>query len=135
MFMPSRQDADAMFPGRPPLDALKALRDLAPDLPVVLIKCGSAGAIAHQRGSSDYVVVPSAAEKMVDETGAGDAFCGGSLVGFSRKADVIDALLRAAVAASFAVEGLGPAALVEAREEIAQRRLNGLCERIELHAL
>ena len=34
MFMPSRQDADAMFPGRAPLDALRALRDLAPDLPV-----------------------------------------------------------------------------------------------------
>ena len=114
MFMPSRQDAAAMFPGRAPLDALKALRELSPETPVIVIKCGAAGAIAHQQGAADYLAVPSAAERAVDETGAGDAFCGGAIVGFSRKRDLADALMRAAVSASFAVEAVGPAALVDA---------------------
>src|SRR4029079_8359518 len=42
-FMPSRQDAAAMFPGRAPLEALKALRELSPETPVIVIKCGAAG--------------------------------------------------------------------------------------------
>ena len=66
------------------------------------------------RGAPDYSRVPSAAEWAVDETGAGDAFCGGALVGFSRKLALGEALTRAAVSASFAVEAVGPAALVTA---------------------
>jgi sugar/nucleoside kinase (ribokinase family) len=135
MFMPSRQDAAAMFPGRAPLEALKALRELSPETPVIVIKCGAAGAIAHQQGAADYLEVPSAAERAVDETGAGDAFCGGAIVGFSRKRDLADALMRAAVSASFAVEAVGPAGLVDAPPEVAERRLNRLCERIELRPL
>ena len=135
MFMPSRQDADAMFPGRAPLDALRALRDLAPDLPVIVIKCGADGAIAHRRGAPDYVALPAIAEAMVDETGAGDAFCGGGLVGFSRKADLVEALVRGSVSASFAVEAVGPDALLRASPEVAARRLHCLMDRVELHPL
>ena len=135
MFMPSRQDAAAMFPGRTPLDALKALRELSPETPVIVIKCGAAGAIAHQRGAADYIAVPSAAERAVDETGAGDAFCGGAIFGFARKRDLADALMRAAVSASFAVEAVGPAALVDAPAEVAERRLARLCDRVEARPL
>jgi sugar/nucleoside kinase (ribokinase family) len=135
VFMPSRQDAHAIFPGRSPLDALKAIRDLVPELPVVVVKCGAAGAVAHRRGAADYVSVPTVAEKIVDETGAGDAFCGGAMAGFARKQEVIDALARAAVSASFAVEAVGAAGLVDAAPEVAERRLERLCDRIEVHAL
>ena len=107
LFMPSRQDAAEIFPGLTPLDAMKALRELSPDTPVIVVKCGAAGAIAHQRYASDYLASPSAVERTVDETGAGDAFCGGALVGFSRKLALWEALARAAVSASFAVEGVG----------------------------
>jgi sugar/nucleoside kinase (ribokinase family) len=53
LFMPSRQDIAAIFPGKTPLDALKALREMAPDTPVIVIKCGAAGAIAHERERAD----------------------------------------------------------------------------------
>ena len=135
IFMPSRQDAAAIFPGRTPRDALKALRDLAPDTPVIVVKCGKAGAIAHQRQDRDYFEIPSAAARAIDETGAGDAFCGGVLVGFSRKNDLADALTRAAVSASFAVEALGPTALVSCDQESAEERRNAISSRIEARAL
>jgi sugar/nucleoside kinase (ribokinase family) len=135
MFMPSRQDVSAIFPGRTPLDALRALRELSPDTPVIVIKCGAAGAIAHQRDAADYLSTPSAAERAVDETGAGDAFCGGALVGFSRKLALSEALTRAAVSASFAVDAVGPAALVAAPAEVASQRLDRISRRIEARPL
>ncbi|HLW93328.1 MAG TPA: carbohydrate kinase family protein [Roseiarcus sp.] len=130
LFMPSRQDVAAIFPERPPLDALRALRELSPETPVIIIKCGAAGAIAHQRNAADYLEAPSAAERAVDETGAGDAFCGGALVGYSQSHTLAEALTRGAVSASFAVEAVGPAALVSAPLEIAQQRLDRMSERI-----
>jgi sugar/nucleoside kinase (ribokinase family) len=135
LFLPSRQDAEAIFPGRPPLDALKALRDLAPEVPVVMIKCGSAGAIAHERDAREYIAVPAVAQEMIDETGAGDSFCGACLVGFARNRDVAGAVACATVSASFAVEGVGPSALVGAPAEIAEQRLSRLRSSIELRTL
>jgi sugar/nucleoside kinase (ribokinase family) len=133
LFMPSRQDVAEIFPGRTPLDALKALRALSPDTPVIAIKCGAAGAISHQRNESEYLSSPSMAERAVDETGAGDAFCGGAVLGFSRRRVLSEALACGAVSASFAVEGVGPAALVAAEPEVVERRLRRATDRIEAY--
>jgi sugar/nucleoside kinase (ribokinase family) len=135
VLLPSRQDVDAMFPGRTPLDGLKMLRSLAPELPLIVVKCGEDGAIAHRAGATDYIRVPSAADACIEPTGAGDSFCGGALCGLARSGDPVDALLRGSVSASFAVAALGPAALVDAPREVAERRLNSLCGRVEVHAL
>jgi sugar/nucleoside kinase (ribokinase family) len=133
MFMPSRQDVSAMFPGRPPLDALRALRDLAPDMPLIVVKCGSEGAIAHRAGASDYISIPTVTSQSVDDTGAGDAFCGGALVGYARSGDGVDAILRGSVSASFSIAAIGPAGLVDAPAEIAEQRLVALGRRVETH--
>ena len=135
LFMPSRQDVAQIFPGKTPLDALKALRETAPDCPVIIIKCGAAGAIAHEKGSSDYLESPAVVASAVDETGAGDAFCGGALVGFSRSFALREALARAAVSASFAVEGVGSSGLVRASPEEAEGRFRRTAVRIEARPL
>lgn len=135
LFMPSRQDIAEIFPGRTPLDAMKALRAMAPDTPVIVIKCGAAGAIAHERNEPDYLELPTAAELAVDETGAGDAFCGGALVGFSHHLALREALARAAVSASFAVETVGSSGLVTASREEAEGRFQRIAERIEARPL
>jgi sugar/nucleoside kinase (ribokinase family) len=135
LFMPSRQDIAEIFPGRTPLDAMKALREMAPDTPVIVIKCGAAGAIAHERNAPDYLESPTAAESAVDETGAGDAFCGGALVGFSHHLALREALARAAVSASFAVEAVGSSGLAAASREEAEGRFQRIAERIEARPL
>jgi sugar/nucleoside kinase (ribokinase family) len=134
LFMPSRQDVAEIFPGRTPLDALKALRELSPDTPIIAVKCGAQGAIAHQRDETEYLDSPSAAGRAIDETGAGDAFCGGALVGFARRRVLSEALAHGAVSASFAVEAVGPAALVVAEPDAAERRLRQVTARIEAHS-
>jgi sugar/nucleoside kinase (ribokinase family) len=135
LFMPSRQDVAQIFPGKAPLDALKAMREMAPDTPVIVIKCGSAGAIAHERDSLDYLKSPTAVASAVDETGAGDAFCGGALVGFSRNLTLREALARAAVSASFAIEGVGSSGLTAASPEEAEGRFRKAADRIEAQLL
>jgi sugar/nucleoside kinase (ribokinase family) len=135
LFMPSRQDVAQIFPGKAPLDALKALREIAPGCPVIVVKCGAAGAIAHERDSLDYLTSPTAVASAVDETGAGDAFCGGALVGFSRNLTLREALARAVVSASFAIEGVGSSGLVAASPAEAEGRLRKAADRIEARRL
>lgn len=134
MFLPSRQDVEALLPGVPMLDALRHLRDAAPDLPVIAIKLGAEGVIMHPAGSSDYFAVPAIAKDIVDATGAGDAFAGGALLGYSRTGQPIDALLFGSASASFAVAAMGPGALVEASREEAESRRAALAQRISVHA-
>jgi sugar/nucleoside kinase (ribokinase family) len=135
LFLPSKQDAEAMVPGKSPPDALRALRDMAPDLPVIAIKCGDQGLIMHAAGQPDYLQIPTVAKTVVDATGAGDAFSGGTLVGFARTGSPLDAVLWGSVSASFAVAGLGPTALVGATKPEAQRRLDHLRTQVDAHRL
>lgn len=135
LFLPSKQDAEALFPDKCSVDALRALREMGPDVPVIAIKQGGNGVIAHAAGASDYLVVPAVAEIVVDTTGAGDAFCGGALAGFANTGTALGAVLWGSVAGSFAVASSGPGALVDATLEEAQRRLDRLTGRVEAHTL
>ncbi|MDR3495582.1 MAG: PfkB family carbohydrate kinase [Ancalomicrobiaceae bacterium] len=135
LFLPSRQDVEALFPGRSPLDALRRLRAAAPELPAIAIKCGAKGVIIHAADDADYFELPAIAGHVVDATGAGDAFSGGALVGYAATRSVIEAALWGSVSASFAVEATGPAQLIAATKECAQSRLAQLRARISTHPL
>lgn len=132
LFLPSYQDALALFPGVGPLEALRRLRALASDAALIAMKCGAEGVMAHVSGAGEWVHIPALPVELVDVTGAGDAFCGGVLAGFAEEDDPIGALLCGAVAASFCVEGLGFAGLAAATQEQASARLATLRQRIEL---
>lgn len=135
LFLPSKQDAEALFPRLAPLDALRALRQMAPEVPVIAIKQGANGVIAHAAGERDYLTVPSAAEIVVDTTGAGDAFSGGTLAGFAATGTALGAMLWGSVAGSYAVASSGPGALVGASLEEARGRLDRLAGRVEVRPL
>jgi sugar/nucleoside kinase (ribokinase family) len=135
LFLPSKQDMNALLPGMTPHDALRALRELAPDLPVIALKCGEHGVLMHAAGSQDYLEIPATAEIVADATGAGDAFCGGALVGYARTKSPIEAILWGSVSATFAVAAMGPAGLVAADFDEAQRRVERLRAKVDAHAL
>jgi sugar/nucleoside kinase (ribokinase family) len=81
-------------------------------------------------------------EKIVDTTGAGNAFLGGFVVGHSETGDIVEAAQYGSVAASFLVEQVGPPTLrkecsVEAGEmwnsDNPQNRLGVCKQRLQSH--
>lgn len=134
LFLPSRQDVHALFPEASPVEALKRLRDLAPDVAVIAVKCGSEGIVAHAAGAREWFQIPSIPVDVIDATGAGDSFCGGSTVGFTETRDALEGLLRGAVSASFCIGGVGLSGLQAAGKDEAELRLKRLRDRVTFHA-
>ena len=116
-FLPSRENVLAIFPYLSPFEGLRKLRALARDVPLIAMKCGADGVIAHVADATEWVRIPAVAVEVVDVTGAGDEFWGGALAGFAERNDPIEALLYDAVSASFCIEGLGIAGLAAATKE------------------
>jgi sugar/nucleoside kinase (ribokinase family) len=135
LFFPSRQDTEVLYPGAPPLDALRALRARLPHVRVLGVKCGADGAFVHAAGAPDAIAVPSAAASAVDATGAGDAFCGGFLAAYASSGDVAEGALAGTVAASYALAAVGPAALASAPRAQAEARVRALRPRLQRVAL
>lgn len=135
LFLPSRQDAEALLPGQTPPQALRSLRQIGPQTPVIAIKLGADGVILHERGATRYLHIPTIAEAAVDITGAGDAFSGGALYGFCSAGTAQDAGIRGSVSASYAVSTNGPGGLVAATGEVAEERAERLRARVVAHPL
>lgn len=68
---------------------------------------GKAGALIYERESGRFWHVPAAVAQVVDVIGAGNAFCGGLLVGWLETADIRQAAAQASVSAAFAIEQIG----------------------------
>jgi len=101
-----------------------ALRSLAGGrLRFVLFKRGARGGILYDARADRFLEWAPRAARVVDPTGAGDAFAAGFLAGWLRGEAVERALLRGVVTASFAIEEWGAAALMEAGPGEAAARL------------
>jgi len=126
-FLPSTSDLDVISPEA---DAALVAADLAArgGRPVVL-KRGPDGSLVVTADGRAWRV-PAHPGAPVDPTGAGDAFCGGFLVGLGETGDLLEAAARGAVSASFAVETADPLAALSLDPELALERLALLRPRI-----
>jgi sugar/nucleoside kinase (ribokinase family) len=101
---------------------------LASGLKCLIVKRGEHGSSIHTK-SFAFTAPAYPTDRVVDPTGAGDAFAGG-LLGFLAKSGLDDgrlekALLHGAVMGSLAVESFGPDRLVSSTDaEISQRYLD-----------
>ena len=73
---------------------------------LVALRLGSRGSLAGDQ-SGDLYQVPAAEAKVVDVTGAGNAFCGGLLCGLVACKPLTECLSMASVSASFEIEQYG----------------------------
>lgn len=92
-------------------------------LGLVLFKRGGRGGVACDLRAQRVLEWPGQAVRVVDPTGAGDAFAAGVLAGLMRGDPLPRALGRGAVAASFAVEEWGCQGLLQATPAQAEARL------------
>ncbi len=88
----------------------------------VIIREGANGStFADSQGN--YFRVPAViVDKIVDQTGAGNAYCGGLVVGIVISDNIQDALCRAAVSASFPLEQFGALFALEGIKQRAEER-------------
>jgi ribokinase len=122
---------DAFFPSRDELrlegvddNPRAAVRRLAGGrLRFVAYKQSRDGGLLYDAHHDRFVEWPPVPRLTGDPTGAGDAFAGGLLAGFLAGVSLEDALDRAVVATTFAIEDLGPRGLMRATREEADRRM------------
>ena len=86
-------------------DVPSALEALAQLVPTVVLKLGGAGSLA--RRGSEYATTAAVAARVVDTTGAGDAFAAGFLPAWATGVDLATCLGRAAESAARAVARVG----------------------------
>lgn len=125
-FLPSEEELRFLFQGRSTdlWEMMDALAAYGCDL--IVVKRGEGGqalldAAAHKRWE-----IPAYPSRMVDPSGAGDAFCGGFLAGYRNTYDPLEAALIGNITASLVVEGSGPFYALDALPGLAQARLEAI---------
>lgn len=115
-FLPSEAEARLLFgPAMPRSEMARRLADAG--APVVVLKLGAEGSLVYQRADDSFTAIPAAPARVVDVTGAGDAFCGAFAVGLAETGDPVVAARWGAVAASFVIEGFGALYALESVSE------------------
>lgn len=121
VFLPSAVEARQLVGHA---DYQRGAREIAEIGPTtVAIKLGAEGAIVYDRSRNLEARVLPYPSAVVDDTGAGDAFCGGFMAGLVSGLSVTEAGLWGTVAASFAVEAVGWLPLLAITRAQATRRL------------
>ena len=122
IFSPNYIEATALFEETPSSDyerenlekyAFEIARHVAADTGnhgAVVIRAGAHGSLTSL-GPADYAWLPAFYEdtspKVLDPTGAGNAFLGGFIAGWLASRDIHEASMYGNVAASFAIEQIG----------------------------
>lgn len=128
-FLPSRQEIRQIWGDLAPSDLHRTLVERS-GIQVLVIKSGADGAYVFHR--SGVIHVPAYSEDPVDPTGAGDAFCGGYLVGLLETEDPVEAAIRGAVSSSFIVETRNAAEAMRSIDlQAAARRADKLRKQVQ----
>ena len=113
IFMPSTSEAGKLAGHSDWLAAARQFAAMGPSL--VVIKTGEEGALVYERKADSWFQQPATPVKVVDTTGAGDAFCGGFMAAYLQDpADLRRAARLASISASYAVASFGMSALLSA---------------------
>lgn len=107
-----------------------ARRLLTSGLAGIGVKMGARGLLLLLQDEENWIQIPTVPTNAVDPTGAGDAFCGGFLVGMAQTGDAAQAALYGAVSASFIIEDFGVLHALRVDSGQAHSRLRQLQERV-----
>ncbi|MCB0168424.1 MAG: carbohydrate kinase family protein [Anaerolineae bacterium] len=105
IFSPNQIEAESLVGPGTPDQLIRRLVEAGAS--IVALRQGPTGALVHHAQSGETCHIPAIETNVVDVTGAGNAFCGGFLVGWVQTGNLRTAGLYGAVAASFLVEQVG----------------------------
>ena len=129
--LPSQEEFDIHAAAQPdcsPDQVAHALLARGPR--AIVVKRGARGAELLENDGSGWQHIPIFPATAVDPTGAGDAFCGGFLVGIARTGDPFQAALYGAVSASFLIQDFGVLHSLNVSAAEAEKRLHALRQRL-----
>jgi ribokinase len=121
VFSPNLVQARRLTGREEPRQVLTALLDAG--VRVAVLRMGEAGSLVARQGAAPVAVPAVPITRVVDVTGAGNAYCGGFLVGLAETGDLEQAGRYGAVSASFALEQFGAMFALEALRTRAEQRL------------
>jgi sugar/nucleoside kinase (ribokinase family) len=101
---PNLEEARTLTGKNEPLDLVQCLAESAP---LVALRMGAQGSLVTQKGGAVYQVSTVQVPEIVDVTGAGNAYCGGFIVGWATTGDLAESARYAAVSASMALGQYG----------------------------
>ena len=120
IFSPNVEEANSLVGEGDPEQL--AARLAAAGAPIVALRMGAAGSLIYAATTGTAEYIPAVPTAVVDQVGAGNAYCGGFLVGWLETGDLHLAGRYASVAASFLVEQYGlPGPRPDMRAEAAAR--------------
>jgi sugar/nucleoside kinase (ribokinase family) len=96
--------------------AIAALED---KVPLIVVTCGSEGAMAVEKGRRAMVPIARIGTGVVDTTGAGDLFAAGFLVGQAQGKSLEQSLRIGAIAAAEVISHFGARPEADLRELVA----------------
>ncbi len=103
---PNQLEASRLYGFDDPVRLVQTM--LADGAALAVLRMGEQGSLVGARGQADLLAVPAVSvPHVVDQTGAGNTYCGAFLVNWVITHSLVTAACRAAVAASFALEVLG----------------------------
>ncbi len=123
-FLPSREEMDVVRGETSEADFAYSMT--WPNLRFVIVKDGAKGCTVYDSREKIAHRIPAWPSHVVDPTGAGDAFCGGFMVGLATLSDPVEAAILGSVSASFAVEGIGGSHLLSIDASERSDRRNAL---------
>jgi hypothetical protein len=127
-FLPNEEEMRALFHGRK-TDLWEMIETVASyGCEIVVVKRGELGQYLYDKARKEKWEIPAYPAKVIDPTGAGDAYCGGFLAGYRMTYDPIQAALYGSVSASLTIEGSGAFYALDALPGLAKARLEALKE-------
>ncbi|MBK9209770.1 MAG: carbohydrate kinase family protein [Anaerolineales bacterium] len=128
VFQPSEEELRSLFWGETNdlWEMARRISEYGPQ--IIVIKRGLLGQWVYDVPGNHRYEVPAYPSRLVDPTGAGDAFCGGFLAGFQKTNDPLMAALYGSVSASLKIEGSGPFYALGVLPGLAEARLHSLKE-------
>lgn len=123
-FLPSLAEVQRLWPHISGEDGVASLLDAG--CRTTVVKMGAAGCVGGNRARR--VRMPAIATKVVDPTGAGDAFCGAFMVQWLETGDLAIAMAWGSAAASIVIQNYGVLHCIApgAREETSRRAEHAL---------
>lgn len=90
---------------------------------IIALRMGEAGSLVATKDERHHIPAMPVAQ-IIDQTGAGNTYCGGFMVGYMRTGNIKQAGIYGAIAASFNLEHVGVLQLTEEIYETRAERLN-----------